>query len=220
MTKKNQDLAVRFIEAFGRGDRAQLRQLVTPDVVFASPRATVTGAEAVVTAIADFAEAVTDVSIETVLADADQAMVAYAMTVTGLGTLSVVDRLRLRDGRIAADTVVFDTHAVRRAEAAGGGGEAAVIRYRTLPESADTNEKLIADVFAQLATEDPGGVRYAAFRLDDGDGFVHIVINEPDGARLTDLSSFAEFQREFGSRVPGGPDRSGATLIGAYRMID
>jgi hypothetical protein len=43
-----------------------------------------------------------------------------------------------------------------------------VIRYRTNPEWADENERLIKEVFAEMATRNPEGLRYAAFRLDDG----------------------------------------------------
>jgi hypothetical protein len=45
---------------------------------------------------------------------------------------------------------------------------AKVIRYRTKPERAEENEHLIRDVFAELAEENPEGLRYAAFRLADG----------------------------------------------------
>lgn len=62
-------------------------------------------------------------------------------------------------------------------------------------------------------------MRYAAFRLEDGESFVHIVVNEAEGNPLTKLPAFAEFTRDFGERVPDGPRRSGAKLIGAYRMI-
>jgi len=40
-----------------------------------------------------------------------------------------------------------------------------VIRYRTKPESADENQRLVEDVYAELAVQDPGGMRYATLRL-------------------------------------------------------
>ncbi|ADD43940.1 nuclear transport factor 2 family protein [Stackebrandtia nassauensis] len=219
MSQANEKLAVEFIEAFGRGDREALTGYLTEDVVFESPRVRLAGVAEVSAAIAGFGTAITELSIETVFADEHRALVAYTMMAGPLGPLRAVDRLEFRDGRIAADTVVFDTYPVRRAEAPGRGTEATVIQYRTLPEAADANEKLVADVFEQLAAEDPGGVRYVSLRLDDGVGFVHVVINEPGGTNLTELSSFAEFQREFSDRVPDGPTRSGAKLIGQYRMV-
>ena len=46
-----------------------------------------------------------------------------------------------------------------------------VIRYRTNPQDADENARLIRDVFTELAADQPGGLRYASFRLDDGVSF-------------------------------------------------
>jgi hypothetical protein len=40
-----------------------------------------------------------------------------------------------------------------------------VIRYRTKPEHADENERLVRAVFAELVEEDPAGLHYATFRL-------------------------------------------------------
>lgn len=53
-----------------------------------------------------------------------------------------------------------------------------VVRYRTRPEFADQNARLVEAVFAELAAADPGGVKYATFRLEDNT-FVHIADVEP-----------------------------------------
>lgn len=87
-----------------------------------------------------------------------------------------------------------------------------VIRYRTKPEAADENQRLIEKVFAELATEAPAGLTYSSFRLTDGVTFVHVV----DGEGLPDLPAFQEFQRTITARLAIGPDREEATLIGAY----
>jgi hypothetical protein len=50
-----------------------------------------------------------------------------------------------------------------------------MIRYRTHPEHAEENQRLIQAVFAELAEQRPPGVHYTAFRLDDGVSFVHVV---------------------------------------------
>jgi len=39
-----------------------------------------------------------------------------------------------------------------------------VIRYRTQPDRADENQKLVEAVFAELAEHQPAGVRYACLR--------------------------------------------------------
>ena len=88
----------------------------------------------------------------------------------------------------------------------------AVIRYQTKPEAADENQRLIENVFAELASTQPPGLRYSSFRLADGVTFVHVV----DGEGLTDVSAFQEFQRTFAERLAEGPVRDDATLVGAY----
>ncbi|MEV6160154.1 hypothetical protein AB0L53_58445 [Nonomuraea sp. NPDC052129] len=88
----------------------------------------------------------------------------------------------------------------------------AVIRYQTKPESADENQRLIENVFAELATAAPAGLRYTSFRLADGVTFVHVV----NGEGLPELASFEEFQRELGYRLADNVTREEATLIGSY----
>jgi hypothetical protein len=89
---------------------------------------------------------------------------------------------------------------------------AAVIRYQTKPEAADENQRLIENVFAELAAAAPAGLRYSAVRLADGVTFVHVV----EGEGLPELTAFQEFQRNLGDRVAVGPTREEATLIGSY----
>ena len=95
-----------------------------------------------------------------------------------------------------------------------------VVRYRTKPESADENARLVAAVFAELAAADPGGVRYASFRLEDNT-FVHIADVASDPNPLGSIAAFAEFQKDIGERCePGeGPNPQSATLVGSYRMF-
>ena len=49
-----------------------------------------------------------------------------------------------------------------------------VVTYKTTPEKADENAELVERVFKELNEKDPGGIRYATFRLADGVSFVHI----------------------------------------------
>ena len=53
-----------------------------------------------------------------------------------------------------------------------------VVRYRTKPEHAEENAELVRAVFAELAADDPGGLRYVTFRLEDGVTFVHVATIE------------------------------------------
>ena len=40
-----------------------------------------------------------------------------------------------------------------------------LVRYKTKPESADENQRLIENVFAELRAKVPAGVHYAVLRL-------------------------------------------------------
>jgi hypothetical protein len=96
---------------------------------------------------------------------------------------------------------------------------AKVIRYRTKPESADENERLIRNVFAELAEQNPDGLRYAAFRLDDGVSFLHVAVVDTEPNPLTASPAFAEFQSGIGDRCADGPTPADATVIGSYRLL-
>ena len=50
-----------------------------------------------------------------------------------------------------------------------------LIRYRTKPDQADANAKLVEAVYAELHRTRPDGVSYATFRLNDQVTFVHVV---------------------------------------------
>lgn len=96
-----------------------------------------------------------------------------------------------------------------------------VIRYRTKPESADENQLLIENVYAELGARDPGGVRYATLRLEDGVTFIHIFMTDSDASPnpLSTSAAFAEFQRELPKRCVEQPMAQAATVIGSYRLF-
>ncbi|HZE31310.1 MAG TPA: hypothetical protein VE198_07720 [Actinoallomurus sp.] len=93
-----------------------------------------------------------------------------------------------------------------------------IVRYRTRPEAAEENQRLVEKVFAELGAEDPGGLRYATFRLADGVSFVHVVVHEGDENPLGDSAAFAAFQQGIGDRVSEPPNAEEATLVGSYRF--
>jgi Antibiotic biosynthesis monooxygenase len=95
-----------------------------------------------------------------------------------------------------------------------------VVRYRTRPEVADENQRLVEGVLVELAAEDPGGLSYAAFRLADGVSFVHIVRYETDDDPLSRSPAFAAFQRTIHDRLDGPPVPHEAAVIGSYRFLD
>ena len=94
-----------------------------------------------------------------------------------------------------------------------------VIRYTTKPDRADENEALVRDVFAELAAEDPGGLRYASFRLADGVSFVHVAFVDGERNPLDDSKAFHRFASEIADRVTDGPTVLDATVLGSYGGI-
>ena len=95
-----------------------------------------------------------------------------------------------------------------------------VVQYRPKTDQADHNQELVEDVFRELNDTDPGGVRYATFRLEDG-SFVHIADVEADPNPLGAIAAFARFQDGISDRCePGhGPNPQPATLVGNYRLL-
>jgi hypothetical protein len=94
-----------------------------------------------------------------------------------------------------------------------------VVRYETRPEAADDNQRLIEAVFDRLAADDPGGLRYAVFRLADGVTFVHVAIVEGETNPLPLLSAFGQFQRGHRDRIVEPPGPGEAIMLSAYRFL-
>jgi len=59
-----------------------------------------------------------------------------------------------------------------------------VVQYKTRPNAAEENQRLVEAVYAQLASEDPGRLHYATFRLEDGD---NVIGRGPRSAVLLDV---------------------------------
>jgi hypothetical protein len=94
-----------------------------------------------------------------------------------------------------------------------------MIRYKTKPEAADENQRLIEGVFRELNEKAPPGVKYSALRLDGG-VFVHLVeIEQNSDNLLAQLEAFAAFQRGIRERCLEGPVRSTTQIIGNFGML-
>lgn len=93
-----------------------------------------------------------------------------------------------------------------------------VVRYKVKPDRVEENERLIDRVYAELAERDPGGLRYATFRLADGVSFLHVasVDAETEGNPLGEIAAFAEFTREIAERCDEPPVAQDARLVGSY----
>ncbi len=97
--------------------------------------------------------------------------------------------------------------------------KATVVRYKTQPEHADENQRLVEAVFADLGERRPVGFTYQVFRLEDGVSFVHVVVEQdaenPDS--LQSVPAFQAFVADIGDRCEVPPLAMGATVVGQYR---
>jgi hypothetical protein len=91
-----------------------------------------------------------------------------------------------------------------------------VIRYKTRPDAAEENVRLVKAVYAALAEARPADLEYRTYQLEDGVSFVHIARLPDTDNPLGALPEFAEFQREITERCVEQPMPSGATMIGSY----
>jgi hypothetical protein len=91
-----------------------------------------------------------------------------------------------------------------------------VVRYRTRPDAAEENARLVEAVFTSLSEVAPSDFRYATYRLADGVTFVHVARIAGTENPLPALPAFADFQRELAQRCVEQPEPSEATVVGAY----
>ena len=97
-----------------------------------------------------------------------------------------------------------------------------LIRYKTKPESADDNQRLVEKVYDELNSRNPGGAHYATLRLDDGVTFMHLFTTDSDDAANTlgGIAAFAEFLRDLPQRCAEQPVAQPVKVVGSYRMFD
>jgi hypothetical protein len=93
-----------------------------------------------------------------------------------------------------------------------------MVRYRVKPDRAAENERAIVKVFEQLAREQPDGLRYASFKLDDGVTFVHVALDEEvqGASTLGELSEFKAFTAGVLDRCEEAPVVTKLTVVGSY----
>jgi hypothetical protein len=92
-----------------------------------------------------------------------------------------------------------------------------VVQYRTRPDAAERNQQLMERVFKDLRALQPRGLRYMAFRLEDGVGFLHVTILDGDDDPLAESAAFQRFQEGTAERLVGTPEIRSMTIVGSYR---
>jgi hypothetical protein len=94
------------------------------------------------------------------------------------------------------------------------------VRYTVKDGRGDENQALIEQVFAELSREAPVGLRYSAFRAEDGVTFLHVVSHDSgdSGEALRSLPAFRAFRAGLGERCVAPPVRTPLTKIGSYGL--
>jgi len=96
-----------------------------------------------------------------------------------------------------------------------------IVRYKVKPERAEENVALIQRVFAQLTSEQPAGIHYATFKLEDGVSFIHVAaIDAADGKNpLLAIAAFQTFSEAIKDRCIEPPISMQAEVVGEYRLL-
>jgi hypothetical protein len=96
------------------------------------------------------------------------------------------------------------------------------VRYTVKGGRGDENQALIEQVFAELSREAPAGLRYSAFRAEDGVTFLHVVSHDAGDAGdvLRSLPAFRAFRAGLDERCVAPPARTPLTEIGAYGFAE
>ena len=93
-----------------------------------------------------------------------------------------------------------------------------MVRYRIKADRVDENKRYIRNVFEQLKHEQPIGLRYATFVLDDGLSFMHLVsLETEDGSNpLHTVAAFKAFTAGIQDRCDELPVAVDLQEVGSY----
>lgn len=93
-----------------------------------------------------------------------------------------------------------------------------MVRYKVKADRAAENENYIRHVFEQVKREQPAGLAYASFKLDDGVSFVHLVCRAgpAESNPLHKLAAFKEFTAGIKERCEEAPVVVNLHAVGAF----
>ncbi|MDQ3931195.1 MAG: nuclear transport factor 2 family protein, partial [Chloroflexota bacterium] len=109
------DIAVAFTQAWTGHDMETASHYLAEEVTFQGPLQHSTGIQEYLSGLAAFARAVTGMRVLAALGDDHQALIMYEVSTAPFGTLTCAEHLTIRNGKIVADRLTFDTYAVRMA---------------------------------------------------------------------------------------------------------
>lgn len=93
-----------------------------------------------------------------------------------------------------------------------------MVRYTVKPDQVEHNDELVRAVIAELQRMQPAGLRYAAFKLDDGVSFVHLMWSDGQHARssLRAVETLRTFHSGIRDRCEQAPVRTTLSEIGSF----
>lgn len=96
-----------------------------------------------------------------------------------------------------------------------------LLRYKTKPEHAAENQRLVRAVFDELHDKQPGGIHYSTFILDDGVTFINIVATETSAglAPLGQLQAYRRIQQGKHDRFDQPPEATELHELGSYKVF-
>jgi hypothetical protein len=93
-----------------------------------------------------------------------------------------------------------------------------LVRYKVKPDRIEEHERLIRDVFAELARTAPAGIRYGAFKQKDGVSFVHVALVTAEKNPLDAIAAFKTFSEGIKERCDEPPQVVDLTPIGVFGL--
>jgi hypothetical protein len=96
-----------------------------------------------------------------------------------------------------------------------------IVSYKVKPDRVEENERLVRAVYEELHRDQPDGLQYATFRLEDGVSFIHVASLETEDGHnpLSNVAAFKAFQADVRDRVEEGPVVHTVHAIGSYRLL-
>lgn len=97
-----------------------------------------------------------------------------------------------------------------------------MVKYKVKADRAEENAAYVRKVFAELNQNNPSGLRYVTFRMDDGVSFVHIAsVETEDGSNpLSETIAFKNFQAEIKDRCEEPPKAVEMETVGSYKVFE
>jgi len=108
-------IAIAFTQAWTSHDMDTAAGYVAKDITFDGPMNHTTGDKAYMEALTRFANTVTGLNILAAFGDDQQALIMYEVANSPFGPIPSAELLTVKDGKIQADRLIFDTYKLRNA---------------------------------------------------------------------------------------------------------